>query len=76
MGVKERVQQHGIRVVCCCCAQWRGRHHPGGGIRLRDRICPNCGARGLRSEYWTKTRPDRANQLHRDLVRQHHALRS
>ena len=78
--IRRGVQTFGLRVVCLLCARGgRGdpkrayiRHRPEVDGRLRERACPWCGVKALRSLAWVRGHQEAANtlaRLHTDGVR-------
>lgn len=58
-SVRRAVSWYGLRVECLLCA-WIGRHFTHEMGRLRDRPCPHCGRRSLRSRAWIWKHPELA----------------
>lgn len=59
MGVKERIEKYGLRVVCLACGT-TARHFPQSG-RLRDSRCRLCGVPGFVVSWpWVCKYPTRA----------------
>ena len=67
MGVKERLEHYGLRVICLACGQ-TARHFPRSG-RLRNQTCRHCGVPGFTVSWaWVCKYPTRAEVKRKQAV--------
>jgi hypothetical protein len=69
--MRRNVQTFGLKVICLMC-RTHHRHRPETDGRLRERECPRCAVKALRSTGWVLKHQTQAKQLvadHRNGVR-------
>jgi hypothetical protein len=74
MGVKERLEKYGLRVICLACGP-PTRHFPGHG-RLRNQTCRYCRVPGFMVSWaWVCKYPWKAEQKRKQATDVERALR-
>lgn len=68
-AIHARVEKFGLKVCCLICG-FRGRHFTAKQGRLRNRQCPSCGWKSLRTISWIGRYPQKAHKLTAELRQQ------